>query len=338
MPDYPLPSLRDRVESLTLSFEATDFADPPQWNFCQDSPAPYDARASAIVAGAVCYNFTDPCSMLTWGPRGATVGQGAELQWILWKLHRQVPAVIAQAFGAESSNISRFVRLNRPPATSCDGSSALEHFMCAVWVDPQRRAAWEAALLKLGRSDAVRTIYRDLYAALEFDGYKMRQYFELWRRAGIEPSEIDYAFFVDRVTHSGSPPDADTAALARFHGCLTDDRSAATKNAAARRCLALAQPHPHQPVDRLGRDVAYYRSQFPSTALSEREHMTWSRHIPLDATINFGMSDHRKAPPDALNANELPAADRPPESETSLTIAEHTCPLHIRRPVRSPPP
>jgi len=338
MPDHQLPSLRDRVHSLTLSFEATDFADPPQWNFCQDSALPSVDRASAILGGAECYNRTDPCSMLTWGPRGATAGQGAELQWILWKVSREAPALIVQAFGSESDNVTRFVRLKRPPATSCDGSSALEHFMCAAWIDPQRRASWEAGLLELGRSDKARMVYRNLYAADEFDGYKMRQYFELWRRAGIEPSEIDYAFFIDRATHSGSPPDQGTPELARFRGCLAQDRSAATRNAAARRCLAMSQPHAFQPVDRLGRDVAYYRAQFPEAALSEREHTTWSRHIPLDATVNFAMSDNRLAPPDVLNTHALPPADRPPESATSLTAAEHACPLRIRRPLRPPPP
>jgi hypothetical protein len=50
------------------------------------------------------------------------------------------------------------------------------------------------------------------------------------------------------------------------------------------------------------------------------------------------MSDDRQAPADALHTHALPSADRPPEALTSLTAAEHACPLHIRRPLRSPPP
>ncbi len=37
MPDVPVPSFRQRTEALVLSFEATDFGEKPEWNFCQDS-------------------------------------------------------------------------------------------------------------------------------------------------------------------------------------------------------------------------------------------------------------------------------------------------------------
>jgi len=33
----PVPSLQDRANALVFSFEATDFGDTPEWNFCEDS-------------------------------------------------------------------------------------------------------------------------------------------------------------------------------------------------------------------------------------------------------------------------------------------------------------
>ncbi len=336
-PDLPPPSVRDRIDALTLSFEATDFSDPPVWNFCQDSPGPIGERPAAILAGGACYNATDPCSMLTWGPRGATAGQGAEIQWILWKLYKQNPEFLASAFGNEFANAERFTRLKRPEATSCDGSSALEHFMCAVWGDPARRQAWESGLLTLGRLDVVRRIYQDLYAAQEFDGYKMAEYYALWRRAGVAVSEVDFAFFFDRATHIGSPPAADSAEFTRFGACLASENPAPSRNAAARRCLSLAHPHAHQPVDRLGRDVSYYRAAFPNEELSERERRTWDRHIPLDAVENFGLSDAREIEEAAILAQPLAPDDRPPEVLTTLTASERACPQRIRNPLRTIP-
>ena len=75
------PSLDARIETIIHSFEATDFGDPPEWNFCQDSSISERAQAQLKRAPIRCYNATDPCSMLTWGPRGATAGQGREINY-----------------------------------------------------------------------------------------------------------------------------------------------------------------------------------------------------------------------------------------------------------------
>ncbi|MDX2156363.1 MAG: hypothetical protein SFW09_07620 [Hyphomicrobiaceae bacterium] len=342
LPDVPPPTLAERIDALTLSFEATDFSDPPAWNFCQDTPGAPEDRPAAIRAGATCFNATDPCSMLTWGPRGATAGQGAEIQWILWRLHRQAPDLLAEAFGPEAPAVVRFLALKRPSPVSCDGSAPAEHFMCAVWLDPLRKKTWEAALLALGSTRRAREAYSAIYSALEFDGYKIRQYFELWRSAGLRPSEVDYAFFFDRATHIGSPPASDTPQNAAFRDCLAGggpggSAAAVIRNAVARRCLSLTHPHQSQPVDRLGRDVAYYRDAFGQAVLSDKEQTTWTHHIPLDAVSGFGLSDARPAPPGAIESRSLAPEDRPPETRDDLTEAERACPLQVRRPDRRRP-
>ena len=336
-PDLRPPTLAERIDALTLSFEATDFTDPPEWNFCQDSPGPSNARPAAIVAGGACHNVSDPCSMLTWGPRGATAGQGGEIQWILWSLHRQSPTLLANAFGEETRNVVRFVQLKRPLPTSCDGSSPVEHFMCSVWTSAKRRRAWEKALMSLGRSQTVRRAYQQLYSGLEFDGYKMNAYFDLWREVGAKVSEVDLAFFFDRATHIGGPPEQSSGERAGFEACVKAEAARTPLNAVARRCLALSHPHQFQPVDRLGRDVAYYRAAYGNAGMTEREVQTWSRHIPLDAVANFGLSDDRNIDPESVRATAVPEADRPPETLTILTASEAACSPRIRNPIRSKP-
>lgn len=339
MAPEPLPALDDVVEALTLSFEATDFSDRPEWNFCQDTLTSSDTPAEEAARGGKCYNVTDPCSMLTWGPRGATAGRGGEIRWILRKVWRTEPSLIIKAFGSEFENVQRFLRLKGPPADRCDGTTPLEHFMCAVWIDPRRRRAWEEGLVELGRSSLVRSAYRQIYAGHNFDGYKLRDYYRLWHSVGIAPSEIDYAFFFDRATHIGGPPPLEQSEIANLRTCIERQTAAKTAHAAARRCLSLQRPHPEQPADRLGRDVAYYLDSFPRRALTKKELETWDTHIPLVAGTNFGLSDERHHPFKPILPSSSDVRDALPLEDTSLlTKQERACPRSIRSPLRTLPP
>jgi hypothetical protein len=188
LPQTPPPSVAERVSAMTLSFEATDFSDPPEWNFCQDNAEVGSARLTAARAGR-CINSSDSCSMLTWGPRGATAGQGREIQYVLWRIWQRRPSDIITVFGAESVNVQRFVRLQGPPHDHCDGGSLLEHFMCAVWTNDDRRRQWEQGLLDLSRLEATRKDYNELYAEFLFDGEKLANYERLWLELGLLPSE-----------------------------------------------------------------------------------------------------------------------------------------------------
>jgi hypothetical protein len=204
----PVPSVVDRANALVLSFEATDFGEGPEWNFCQDSKRGKHHTIDPKVHDFVCYNTSDPCSYLTWGPRGATAGSGREIQWVLWLVLKRDPSLVEKAFGKEFPNVERFLRLkSSDQKEQCETDTPLARFMCAIWLDPRRRKIWEDALATLGRSPLVRAAYAQLYALIEFDGEKLRDFDELWRRLGLVPNEVDYAFFLDRVTHLDGPPD-----------------------------------------------------------------------------------------------------------------------------------
>ncbi len=330
-PEAPPPGVVERVEALTLTFEATPFSTPPIWNFCQDIDATPGERPDLVMAGAECENRTDPCSMLTWGPRGATAGQGREIQWILKRLGESNRELLANAFGPEAEAMQRFLGLQLPPIGHCDGSSATEAFLCAVWVTPERRAVWSNALRQLGASPAARTAYRDVYALFEFDGYKLAEYRALWERMGLAPTELDLAFFYDRATHIGSPPSPVEEFASRLEACVDEEIDAMTRNAAARRCVARLHPHLGVPKDRLGRDMAYYRSGYPAEALSEKERDTWDRHIPIDAAVNLGLSDQRLAPPEAFEAIYAEPVDWPDGQDAHVTDAERSCQAAVWR-------
>jgi hypothetical protein len=206
-------------------------------------------------------------------------------------------------------------------------------------MDQSRRKIWEEALTELGHSALVRKAYEEVYALSNFDGLKLHDYYAVWRELGLKPSEIDYAFFLDRVTHLGGPPEEDSA-VARLGKCVHDERTKAlTPNAAARRCLARQQPHETQPELRLARDVAYYLDSYPEGALSEREISTWAGYVPISATYNFGLSDARtvtihEAPPQSTLGADLPHAQ-----STELTSAElKACPASVLSPIRRKPP
>ncbi len=334
----PLPTLRDRAVALVLSFEGTDFGDPPEWNLCQDNKPSAPHQSNRKAPGFLCYNASDPCSLLTWGPRGATAGSGREIQLVLWMTWKEDPALVEQAFGAEAAHLQRFFRLRGEGGRSCYVETPLKRFLCAVWMDPARSRRWEAALEHLGHEPRVREAYARLYAFKEFDGDKLRDFFELWRRLGLRPNEVDYAFFLDRITHLGGPPRSDTAVEA-LKACVDQEHRAISRNARVRRCLARLQPHEAQPELRLARDVAYYLDAYPAGALGEKEIRAWGGYVPLSAIDTLGLSEARsvsigQALPLASLGPDVPLAD-----SSELTPEEaRICPQAVLSPLPRQPP
>jgi hypothetical protein len=333
-----LPSLHDRTMAMVLSYEGTDFGDRPEWNMCQDNKGRKSGEPDARVPGFVCYNASDPCSMLTWGPRGATAGSGREIQWIVWMAWKQDRALVEKAFGREFASVRRFFRLQSGPSDRiCMEVTPLRRFMCAVWMEPARREIWESALSELGRSPLVRKAYDRLYALREFDGDKLRAFFELWRRLGLTPSEVDYAYFMDRITHLGGPP-GDAGSFHKLTQCIGGETKAASRNAAARRCISRMQRHDTQPEYRAARDVGFYLDAYPQGALSEAELKGWAGYMPLSAVHNFGLSETKPVElviPAGLDSlgRDLPLAER-----SDLTEAElNGCPATVLTPVRTLP-
>jgi hypothetical protein len=333
----PLPTVRERADALVLSFEGTDFGDPPEWNLCQDNKPSAPHQSNRRAPGFRCYNASDPCSLLTWGPRGATAGSGREIQLAVWMTWKEDPALVEKAFGAEAGRLQRFFRLRGDGGRTCHVATPLKRFLCAIWMNPARSRRWEAALVKLGHEPRVREAYAKLYAFADFDGDKLRAFFELWRRLGLAPNEVDYAFFLDRITHLGGPPRGDAAAEA-LETCMDREYRAISRNARVRRCLARLQPHATQPGLRLARDVAYYLDAYPEGALSAKEIETWGGYVPLSAIDTLGLSEARSvAIGEALPLASL-GADVPRADSSQLARDEiGACPAAVLSPVPRKP-
>jgi hypothetical protein len=333
----PLPTVKERADALVLSFEGTDFGDVPEWNLCQDNKPSIPRQSNRWAPDFVCRNVSDPCSFLTWGPRGATAGSGREIQYILWMVSKEDPALIDKAFGAEAANLQRFFRL-RNGSEGCHTETPLKRFMCAVWMDPARSKLWDTALAELSQEPLVRSAYARLYAMQEFDGDELRNYLQLWHTLGLRPNEVDYAFFLDRITQLGGPREDDGgSAVKALKACMHDDHRAFGVNAAARRCLARLQPHETQAEDRLARDVAYYLDAYPDGALSEKEIKTWANYVPLSATNTFGLSEERPAQiEDSAPLSDL-GTDLPQANSSNLAPVDLTyCPSAVLSPSRKP--
>lgn len=156
---------------------------------------------------------------------------------------------------------------------------------------------------------------------------------------GLTPSEIDYAFFLDRATHLGGPPEDHPATVRTLSACLQEERSkAVSENGAARRCLSRMQPHETQPLYRLARDVAFYLDSYPEGALSKEEIDAWGGYVPLSAVYNFRLSDTAsyqlgEAPPLSSLGGDVPKPD-----SDELTPAEiKGCPTSILTPIHRKP-
>ena len=79
----------------------------------------------------------DRRSILTWGPFGATVGWGGEVQAILRRVDAGDPALLESAFGEAAASI-RALLDDRGVAHS-------------AFEDPERRTAWKVGFARLGR-------------------------------------------------------------------------------------------------------------------------------------------------------------------------------------------
>jgi hypothetical protein len=336
MGDGRLPSVQDRANALVLSFEATDFGETPEWNFCQDSKNETSHSLDPGAPGFICYNASDPCSYLTWGPRGATAGSGHEIQWILWIAWKRDPMLIERAFGKEFAALRRLFRLKAgEDKATCESNTTVARFMCAIWIDPLRRQTWEDALATLGRSEVVRSAYAQLYSLVEFDGEKLGNFETLWKQLDLVVNEVDYAFFLDRATHLGGPPDDEDATAKAMAHCMRDENRALSVNAAARRCLARLQPHERQAEYRLARDVAYYLDGYPEGALSKREMAAWSGYVPISAERNLGLSDSQPMRISQAASTASLGLDLPQADISELTQEETAaCPLSVLSPRR----
>ena len=300
------PSIDERARTLMLTFEATDYT-AAEWNFCQSRPL-YDPTA----ARPVCYS-NDPHSYLTWGPNGATAGGGREIQAIVQRLDTDNPDRIDAAFGPQAADVRRMSRLRN------DSTRSLETYLCAIWSDPVRRAAWRVGFAELGRDPAVRIAFDSLYRSVSYDGGKITTFEAAYAAFNLKPTEVDYAFFKDRAAHT-SPNGAAIRAAIRAQVAANAD----TAGWRIRRAISLNVRPSNQRKDRLGRDVAFYVDGLGTAALSTEERAAWTARGMCRAS-SVGLTDDRPGPDFTAGPTFSPVAP----TEILTDAEKQACPAAV---------
>jgi len=279
------PDALDRARTLALTLEGTDY-DRLEWNVC----VPFKG---------------DQGSILTWGPYGMTLGWGGELVDALKAIDRPR---LRRAFAAAGAHgLDNLLALKTAKELRIDsqhrypGARAL---MAKVCRQRGQMAAWTQAFARLGADPVVRAAY-DSQAWGEGAWLRtvVNKLSDSWTAAGLVPSEVDFAFFVDRAIHMGwgAPRFAAVdAALANLKASVPSEQFT---NARARLTVADAVRAKAHPDDRLARDAIFLvdaeEELAPAMAASPTWPKSWKAAWRQRANLSaadVGLFDARPAP------------------------------------------
>jgi hypothetical protein len=169
---------------------------------------------------------------------------------------------------------------------------------------PGQIEAWSDAFARLGAMKAVQVAYDE--SAWGEDGwfrYVVERLDKTWREAGLEPTEVDFAFFLDRSIHMGWGEPRFVAvrnALRDARFCLMDK---AFTNARARLIVADQVRAKAATADRMARDGIFLVDDEKALAQAMAESPSWPKEwrklwrLRAGVTAaDFGLSDDRPAP------------------------------------------
>lgn len=275
------PDAIERANQLTFALEGTDY-DVIQFNFCQ-SKNPRSGKR--FIEGDPYCHTNDPRAYLTWGPRGATAGAGAEIQQIIFAAERANPGLLKSVFGPLTEDMHRLALGNNDAAFD---------ILCSIWVDDAQRNDFKARFAAYGARDEVQLAYRQVYDAANADGGKIARFFKLYAEIrpiiGRDPTEIDLAFFIDRATHGSVPPGDISQLVKQMTSFVTRTRKLPSPGE-LRKQLAAWLPSHHKYNDRLARDAIFLIDD-PNITLSDAHRRMWQQRSGLKAS-DFGLSDQR---------------------------------------------
>lgn len=289
----PAPGALERARILTHTLEGMDY-DRLDWNICSNREK-------------------DRASVLTWGPYGKTLGWGGEMLGVLKRVDRRRVLAVFEAEGARGGEALLGLKTKQELKVQSQhrypGARALMERICAA---PGQKGAWQRAFERLGADPAVRRAYQEVAWGDEaWFRYVVERLNRAWRDAGLEPTEVDHAFFVDRSIHMGWGNIRFAAveqALARAKAA----DPAGFSSAKARFAVAAAVAPKARPEDRVARDAIFLVDAaeelggLPAKgAWPANWRALWLRRSGLSAA-DLGLSDARPAPgfDDALRLAE----------------------------------
>ena len=277
LPGEPLPSLLDRAKVLAAGAAAlTSDYDQVVWDW-----------AAGPTPGA------DSGSILTWGPFKATAGQGCTLQKALAALMASpvTAAIVRDHFKTESALLAQL--LDRSDPAWCQKQASV---MRPVFDDPERREGLRVILGAMSAHAEIRAGYDGYF--LGSTGYlagRMARYYALYARVGLTPTEVDFAWFLDRSLDY--PPISDALADALVPKIM----QAGAANWRARRTIAHETPFtsPAAWNFQIGRDAVYWIDAVGQAGLDPAENASWVRNSRLKAS-DLGLRERAYAPPCAV--------------------------------------
>lgn len=323
MPAEPTPTAEQRAMTLVFTYEGTPYDKTPEWNFCQRVDSATRRSTPPCVTD-------DYLSYLTWGPRGATAGGGREIQGVLIAVDQASPKLIDAAFLDEAAAVRRFLHLRerrRAPAVLDS-----ERYLCGVWMDADRADRWGRGFASLGANELVQKTYENLFQSSDFDGAKIRALFALYKRLGRTPTEIDFAFFLDRATQTSGlvvGDEINTEAAIEAVALLIEQRISDPRQAKAweiRRLLSILQVPPNEIADRNGRDVAFFVDGLDVSNLTADELANWD-HRDMRHAIDVGLSDERSAVWSGPTEGSFPTLVEPVGTLTDTEMK--ACPIWV---------
>lgn len=290
------PDALERARAMARSMEATDY-DELEWNVCTRWRG-------------------DAGSVLTWGPYGKTLGWGGEILTVLKRVDR---ATVEQAFAAEGAQgldrlLALELRQDSDPASrhAYPGARRLMEGLCK---EPGQMDAWRRAFARLGALEEVRRAYEDVaFGDSAWFRYVVERLARSFREAGLTPSEIDLAFFIDRSIHMGWGTARFEAVDAALAAARESAGPAGFTNARARFAVAAAVAPKAHPEDRLARDAMFLidaadelaPAMMAAEGWPENWRALWLERAGIAAS-DVGLSDARPAPgfDDAVRRAEL---------------------------------
>ena len=314
--DISPPGAIERANQLTFALEGTDY-DVIQFNFCQ-SKNPRSGKR--FLEGDPYCHTNDPRAYLTWGPRGATAGAGAEIQQIIFASERANPGLLQSVFGPLTEDMHRLALGNNDAAFD---------ILCSIWIDDAQREDFKRRFADYGAREEVQRAYRQVYDAANADGGKIARFFKLYGalRPIIkrDPTEIDLAFFIDRATHGSVPPGDISQLVDRMTSFATRTRNLPSPGE-LRKQLAAWLPTHHKYNDRLARDAIFLIDD-PDVILSDAHRRMWQQRSGLKAS-DFGLSDQRQIASYPVAAPT--GYEKIEKFYTVLPEDKRACPLTVR--------
>jgi hypothetical protein len=236
------------------------------------------------------FTSADPAAIFSWGPYKSTAGHGCTFQRVLSVLaaNPTTGPMVREAFAEEGPLLDRLIDQSKPDW--CAGAATI---LKPVFDDSERRENFRIIFAKLAGRPEIRAGYDGYF--LGPDGYlgrRIARHYDLYARAGLAPTKMDFAYFLDR---SLDYPPLTEAQIAELSARVRDGHMT---NWQARRLIANVTPFssPGARSYQIGRDAVYFVDALGQEGLDDTERASWIKNSRLKAS-DVGLTEEAYVPP-----------------------------------------